>query len=507
MSNAKVVEALQRERLIEELDSNEELIYALAEQSLANFVRAAWQVLEPNTPLLWGWHLDAICEHLEAVNRGKIKRLIINIPPRNLKSIITSVCWPVWTWAQRAEKGNPLIGPPTRMIFTSYSQILSTKNSIDRRTLIESTWFQQGWGDRFELAADTNRQTEFANDYRGHMFATSMGGTATGRGGNILVVDDPHDTTSAASETQRNQDLLDFDQKFTSRLDDKKNGAIVIVMQRLHVSDLTGHVLGKPGGKEQWTQLSLPAIAEDEQRVEFPISGRVVVREPGSILHPEREGHEELERTKQDLGSMGFSGQYQQRPVSAEGGVFQRKWFKLQRLSSFPPMDVELQSWDFAVKDKKTSDFVVGLVLGRKGTTRYVIDMVRGRMNFPDSCSALVALSAKHPRAYKKAVEDKANGPAIIETVKSKVTGVVPVVPKGDKMQRANAISPEVEAGNWVLPEDAPWVSDFLLEVCNFPKDKHDDIVDAFTQGGLLLKASGPAMAPQAGHGSQHARR
>lgn len=493
-----------RDDLIKNLKAHEELQYQLAEGKLSRYVRAAWNVLEPNTPLMWGWHLDAICEHLEAVNLGQIQDLLINIPPRNLKSMTASVCWPTWTWAQKEKVGNPLVGPASRFIFTSYAQTLSSKLSMDRRTLMQSEWYQEGWGDRWSFSDDTNRQMEFANNHRGHIMATSMGGTATGRGGNILVVDDPHDTTSAASEVQRLQDLVDFDQKFTSRLDDKKRGAKVIIMQRLHVKDLSGHVLAKGG----YTHLCLPATAPARTVIPFPITKREAVREPGDILHPEREGTVELAKAKLNMGSQAYAGQYDQTPVELEGGMFKRKWWQyypLPPLEMAKSLDVVIESWDFAVKDKKGNDFVVGLVLGRKGAHRYVLDCSRDRLDFPASCKALQQLSAKWPRAYKKAIEDKANGPAVIAELKIKVTGLVAVEPIGDKVQRANAAAPEVEAGNWHLPDPKlgiHWVEDFIVELAAFPLGAHDDQVDAFSQGAHVLRSAGKISAPIAGHGS-----
>jgi predicted phage terminase large subunit-like protein len=225
-------------------------------------------------------------------------------------------------------------------------------------------------------------------------------------------------------------------------------------------------------------------------------------REPGDILHPDREGPLELAQAKKDLGSAGFAGQYEQSPQQLDGGIFKRSWWKYFNPLVMPRMDVIIQSWDFATKDKLSSDFVVGLVLGKRGADRYVLDCVRDRMDFPASCAALMALSMKWKTAHKKAIEGKANGPAVIAQLKSKITGLVEVEPIGDKMQRANACSPEVEAGNWHLPESAPWLSDFLFELGAFPRGKHDDTVDAFSQGAYVLRGTGIMPSPSSGHGS-----
>jgi len=443
----------------------------LAERKLADFIRQAWHVIEPATPYLHNWHIDLICEYLEAVSAGQITRLIINIPPRYMKSIAVSVMWPVWEWIRH---------PETRWIFASYSQSLSTKHSVDRRTIIQSDWYQSRWGDRFKLVEDHNLKTEFLNDKRGHMIATSVGGTSTGKGGNRLVVDDPLNPKEAASDVLRERANTWFDQTFYSRLDDKKTGAIVVIMQRLHEKDLTGHLLEQGG---EWEHLCLPAIAEDRQVIHFPMSGRTLVREPGDLLWPEREGPKEIEAAKLALRSYGFAGQYQQRPSPMEGGIFKRGWWKFYKE---PParFDEMLQSWDCSFKSASTSDYVVGQVWGRVGGEFYLLDQVRDRMDFTETLQAVRALTAKWPKARSKLIEDKANGQAVIDALKREIPGIIPVTPKESKEARAMAVQPFMEAGNVYLPDPsiAPWIHDFIEECAAFPNAAHDDQVDAMTQ-------------------------
>lgn len=453
------------------LPSLEEVRQELAERKLADFIRQAWHVIEPATPYLHNWHIDLICEYLEAVSAGQITRLIINIPPRYMKSIAVSVMWPVWEWIRH---------PETRWIFASYSQSLSTKHSVDRRTIIQSDWYQSRWGDRFKLVEDHNLKTEFLNDKRGHMIATSVGGTSTGKGGNRLVVDDPLNPKEAASDVLRERANTWFDQTFYSRLDDKKTGAIVVIMQRLHEKDLTGHLLEKGG---EWEHLCLPAIAEDRQVIHFPMSGRTLVREPGDLLWPEREGPKEIEAAKLALRSYGFAGQYQQRPSPMEGGIFKRGWWKFYKE---PParFDEMLQSWDCSFKSASTSDYVVGQVWGRVGGEFYLLDQVRDRMDFTETLQAVRALTAKWPKARSKLIEDKANGQAVIDALKREIPGIIPVTPKESKEARAMAVQPFMEAGNVYLPDPsiAPWIHDFIEECAAFPNAAHDDQVDAMTQ-------------------------
>lgn len=468
--------------------------------TLAKFVRHAWPVLEPATPYLHNWHIDLICEYLEALYAGEQTRLLFNVPPRYMKSSLVTIFGPVWDW---------IVRPHHRFLFTSYAASLSTKHSVDRRTLIESDWFHARFGDRFRLASDQNVKTEFSNDKRGHMTATSMAGTATGRGADYVVVDDPQDPKKAASDIQRERINTLFDQTFSQRLDDKRKGGIVVVMQRLHESDLTGHLLEQD---EEWTHVRLPNPELRPTTVVFPKSGRAIERDRGDILWPAREGEEEIARARIALGSQGFAGQYGQEPAPVEGGMFKRKWWKFWKPEGveLPPIridlgetgvhepevidlpvgfDQRLQSWDCAFKDTKASDYVVGQVWGARGAQRFLLDQMRDRMSFTETLDAMRLMTEQHPEAYAKLVEDKANGSAVIDTLKVELIGLIPVEPQGGKEARASAVSPQAEAGQVFLPHPAiaPWVYDLIEECAVFPNGAFDDQVDALTQALLRL--------------------
>lgn len=437
-------------------------------QHLNVYIRQSWRVIEPATEYLHNWHIDLICEYLEACKLRQIKRLIINIPPRSIKSTAVTVNFPTWLWT---------MAPHERFMFASYSQGLSTKHSIDRRDIIQSDWYQQGWGKVFQLTEDQNQKTEFRNDHAGHMIATSMTGTSTGKGCNFLIVDDPHNPLEAESDLQRDTAIESFDRTLSTRLDNKKQDVIIVVMQRLHEKDLTGHLLAQGG----WQNLCLPAIEEKRTVYYFPVSKTEKVREEGDILWPDREGPDELAQAKRQLGSYGFAGQYQQQPSPSGGGIVKRSWWRTYRKA---PDDFEkiIQSWDCTFKDAETSDFVVGQVWGKKGADAYLLDQVRGKWNITSTLQEVVALSAKWPKSSAKYVEDKANGTAVIALLKQKVPGLLPVNPEGGKIVRANAVSPYVESGNVYVPEESDYISDFLGEWDKFPNGDHDDQVDACTQ-------------------------
>lgn len=451
--------------------------YVLAEKSLQAFVKLAWRVLEPTTPLKWNWHLTLLCEYLEDIALGHNKRLIVNVPPRSLKSTIVTVCFPVWYWTKH---------PSKRFMCTSYAEGLSTKHSMDRRTILRSDWFQKGWGHKFKLSDDNDTKTEFTNNKRGHMTATSMLGTATGKGGNILIVDDPHDTTIAESEAKRKATLEAFDQKFTTRLDDKKEDSIIVVMQRLHLEDLTGHLL-KQGG---YVHLCLPAMAEEDEVRVFPVSGRVKQRRKGELLHDARESDKEITEMKLRLGSRGFAGQYQQRPTAKEGGLIKRHWIKYYQLSDLPhKWDELIQSWDCSFEDASTSDYVCGGVWGRYQANKYLLPWIcHEQLDVVGTIRAIINCTNNYPKAYAKLVEKKANGHAIIQIMSDKVPGIISWPPEGVKMEskeiRLQAHEPDFEAGNIWLPHPdlCPWVLDFVEELVNFPAVPNDDRVDMTTQ-------------------------
>ena len=438
-------------------------------------MRAAWPILEPATPFNENWHVDLIAEYLTLVRRREIKRLIINVPPRTGKSNLITVMFPTWVWTQE---------PHARFICSSYADSLSTKHSIDRRDIISSPWYQQLWGDRVTLADDQNLKTEYQNSARGVMVATSTGGGIVGKGADYIIIDDPHNPLQVLSDTERATALRHFDTALSTRLNDPQRGAIVLVMQRLHEGDLTGHLLAKQG----WEHVCIPAQAERNEVWKFPVSGRRYERKIDEMLWPTRWSVEVLDRFKSDLGSYGYAGQFQQRPSPAEGGILKRGWWK--RFDTPPEkFDQMIQSWDFTFKDSKGSDFVVGQVWGRVGSNKYLLDQIRAKLSFSGSLAAMRTMTLRWPAATAKIVEDKANGPAIIDALRNELTGIVPMFPQGSKLARAQAAAPELEAGNYWLPQ-TQWAEEMIEECAAFPNAAHDDMVDAWSQAACRFRTS-----------------
>jgi predicted phage terminase large subunit-like protein len=480
---------LTRPGILDELDAE------LASRSLREFVRQAWPIVEPFTPFVSGWHIDAIIDHLEAVSRGQIRNLLINVPPRHMKSLLVSVFWPAWEWIRWPER---------RWLYSSYGAQLSIRDSVKCRRLIESPQYQQRWGDRFALTSDQNTKGRFDNDRSGYRLSTSVGGAATGEGGDRIVCDDPHNVQEAESDSVRKGTIDWFDVVMSTRVNDPKTSAKVIVMQRCHQQDLSGHLIEQGG----WEHLVLPAEYEGPTRT-TSIGFADPRQEHGELLWPERFGPAEIESLKRSLGSYAAAGQLQQRPSPAGGGLLRRHWFRFWQPqgANLPPVLVRLpdgshqsipalelirvdemiQSWDCAFKDLETSDYVVGQVWGRTGANLILIDQIRDRMDCPTTVRAVRQLSATWPQCLAKLIEDKANGSAVIQMLAHEIPGILPVNPEGGKVARAAAISPLIEAGNVYLPHPqlAPWVNGLIEECAAFPNGAHDDQVDAMTQALL----------------------
>ena len=301
---------------------------------LSAFIHKSFNTINPSVKYSHNWHIDLIAEYLKEVYNGNIKRLIINIPPRSLKSVCISVAFPAWILGKN---------PSSRIIVASYSEILSLKHSTDCRIIINSQWFKKLFPD-FQLNQSQNEKHKFATTQNGYRFATSIGGSLTGEGGDILIVDDPHNPQQIMSDKYRLKTIEWFSNTFVSRLNDKKNGVIIIVMQRLHQKDLLGYLLSK--SENNCTVLAIPSIAEKDEY--YSIGNFEKFRKKGEILHPSREGIREIERIKKDMGSYVFSAQYQQKPIVKEGNMIKFQWIKRYKIK-IQPNRIFL-SFDTAIK-------------------------------------------------------------------------------------------------------------------------------------------------------------
>lgn len=486
-------------------DADREVAQRLTED-FGLFIREAWPIVEPATDFVHGWHIDVVAEHLTAVSNGELKRLIINVPPRTMKSLETSVFWPAWEWME---------SPHLRWLFASYAGALSVRDSLKMRRLVESkggkeegTIFERiGYqgalallhDDPWKLQGDQNAKTKYDTTATGFRLATSVGAMVTGEGGDRVVVDDPINPEQARSDVERETANRWWDETMTTRFNNDA-AAGVIVMQRLHEDDLTGHLIEQGG----WHHLCLPAEYERKHPFVYPKTiktdaGTTIAGDPrevdGQLLEPVRLSAERLTELRRGLGSYGFAGQMQQRPAPEGGGMFKAEWWKRYEPDQIPHVwQNVVASWDMRFSDSQSaqSSFVVGQVWGINGVQRYLLGQIRAKLSFTDSVKAVQAMANWMPDARSKLIEKKANGAAVIDTLSATVSGMIPIEPEGGKEVRAAACEPLVEAGNVFLPagqfipapagyEPTP-VDEFIGEHSAFPNGQNDDQVDAMTQ-------------------------
>ena len=412
------------------------LAAAVIRNDLYCFVQAAFPIVAAEDKLLGNWHIEAMCYELERVLRGEIKRLIITVPPRSLKSICASVALP----------GFALGHDPTRkFICVSYAQGLAEKHASDCRALMRSRMYQQVFRTRISQVKDT--QIEFATTAGGFRLATSVGGTLTGRGGNFIILDDPLKPQDAYSQTARDNLTQWYGSTLISRLDNKAEDAIVVVMQRLHVDDFVAHLLERGG----WTHLNLPAIAETEQRIQLGLE-RYRVRRIGEILHPEREPLTVLNNLKREMGSMDFNAQYQQTPVPPSGNLIKWSWFPFydtppRRM----PNDRTIVSWDTALSAKELSSYSACVVLQARGETLYMLDVIRERLEYPDLKRKVMESHRRWrnwTNDYALLIEDKGSGMSLMQDLNRERIHPIAIQPNTDKTIRMNAQTARIEAGS-----------------------------------------------------------
>lgn len=482
-----------------------------ASASLYEFVKQSWHVVEPGIPFIASWHIEAICEHLEAVSAGEIHRLLINIPPRHSKSTIVSVMWPAWEW---------ITDPAQKFLCASYSGNLSTRDNLKTRRLLQSPWYQERWGHMFAFAGDQNAKQRFENDKTGYRLATSVGGTATGEGGSRLILDDPHGAQAAQSEVMRESDLEWFDMVWSTRLNNPKTDAMVTVMQRLHERDISGHILEDIKG---WEHICIPAEWDGKTR-KTSLGAYDPRKKKGELICPERFGEKEITTLKQLLGTYGTAGQLQQDPTPSEGGILKVKHFNLwPSKSGLPPFEYILQSYDCAFTEKTTGDPTacsVWAIFTHKGIRNaMLIDAWDEHLSYPDLRARAVkdwtteygGMTKDSPYSRAKRpdrilVEAKASGQSLLQDLRlAKVPAVGYNPGQADKVSRAHQAAPTLELGLLWVPESGKnpghpvtWAAAFLKQLGKFPVAEHDDYVDTFTQAIIYLKNDGWFELPQA---------
>lgn len=484
----------------------------LMRRDFAAFVRAAWHVVNPGEEVIWGWHLQAICRHVQwayeelfRVRRARrdgvplheirpqdLQRLMINVPPRSAKSLIVAVFAPVWAW---------LHDPALTVRCTSGNLRVSDECSEFAFDLCTSSWFKETFEPEWQIRGDRTAKRKWANTAGGVRISMPMGAKVTGEGTDVVVIDDPQDAGDAHSEAKR-ESMFKRWRALSSRVKIQQQCLFVGIMQRLHEDDFTGRAA------KTWVNLCIPMEFEKDRRCTTPMldeeTGKPWVdprTEPGELMLPAFFTREGVEQRKIDLGSYGYAGQYQQRPAPEEGGLFKKAWFKPYDAyflpdgkpdwSRMPKMDQFYVSIDAAAKEGDTNDFTSMQVIGRQGRFRYVLDNVTRRMDFVKLIEALRTLLARWPTVSGVLIEEASNGIAAVSMLQAAgIANVIALKTEGGKNSRAAAVSPSCEAGDVMIPAAAPWRDAWLHELAVFPNGAHDDQVDAFTQALNYMRGS-----------------
>jgi predicted phage terminase large subunit-like protein len=440
-------------------------VNAACRKDFVSFVRKCFHVLAPSAIFYMNWHICAIAYCLEQVRLGVIKRLIITVPPRSLKSIISSVAFPAFVMGH---------DPTKRLIVASYSADLAIKHGNDFRAVVNSVEYRAIFPG-MRISAMKNTQAEVVTTLNGFRLAISVDGALTGRGGDIIIIDDPIAALAALSSQKSREHVRDwYFNTLLSRLDDKQNGAIVLVMQRLHEDDLAGVLLR---GSNEWTVLSLPAIAEQDEQIAIG-NGQLHCRHADDVLHPERVPREVLESLR-ELRAETFAAQYQQQPVAPDGALIKRAW--VRRYDQLSKSGQIIQSWDVANKQGEENDYSVCTTWLVHENKYYLIDVLRGRFDFP-TLRTKVSEHAKLHKASQVLIEDTGFGTALIQELKTAHFSIIPVKPEHDKKIRMSIQCAKFESGRVFFPKEAPWLADLEAELFAFPRGRHDDQVDSISQ-------------------------
>ena len=491
-----------------------------AEDSLAEFIRQSWHVIEPGQPYVHGWHIDFICEHLEAVTDGLVldngeyyNRLLINIPPGTMKSLVLNVFWPAWEWGPRNM-------PHLRYVCAAHKvENLSSRDSRRMRILITSQWYQDRWGDRVSLSRDQNEKLNFVNSAGGFRIATAIT-SLTGIRGDRVIIDDPHSVDSAASETQREAEVTTFLEAIPSRLNNPISSAIIVIMQRLHEEDISGVILDKDLA---YDHIMLP-MRYDPGRAAPTMLGIVDPRShEGELLFPARFPLNIVERDEKAMGSYATAGQFQQSPSPRGGGIIKVDQWQLWEPDAYPPFDYIIASLDTAYTEKTENDpsamTVWGVFSGGEGVaqaTRSVgssgimgavertYTQEHPKVMLMHAWTERLELhklvekvreTANRMRVDKILIENKASGHSVAQEIR-RVYGhedfsVQLIDPKGhDKISRLYSVQHLFEGGLIYAPNRS-WADMTINQTANFPKGKHDDLVDTVSMALRHLRDTG----------------
>src|SRR6266403_558817 len=446
--------------------SPQQVLRAILGTDFRAFVDYVFGVIRPATPFKPNWHIDAMAHKVSQVASGAVKRLIIAVPPRHLKSIIASVALPAWYLGHN---------PSERVVCVSYSGDLAKTHANDFRRAVKDPLYQAIFPN-MRLARETD--SELHTTLRGRRYATSIQGTLTGLGGNLFIIDDPLKPGDAPSDVTREGVIEWYRSTLVTRPDDKQAARIIVVMQRIHVDDLVGYLLDSDAG---FVVLSLPANAQATTTYDLG-GGRTHTREKGDLLHPAHEPAEVLREIRKSMGSMLFSAQYQQSPEPAGGKIIKRKMLRYYSTVERRPTDRIVLSWDIALSEQEAADYSACVVLINRGDSYYVHNVIRGKFPFDKLKEKIIEVKERYGRAASLVIEESPISHGLIQSLREKHINVVDIKPDRDKQSRLISQIDLFEGGSVLLPKDAPWLDAFVSELLSFP-GRHDDQVDALSQG------------------------
>ncbi len=436
-------------------------------EDLSAFIEKAFTVVSPGQTYRHNWHIDLIADRLQACADGRIKRLIVTLPPRGLKSIAASIAFPAWVLGH---------DPRRKVVTVSYNHELSDKLARDCRAVMESGFYHHVFP-MTRINPNKRSEREFETTRGGYRLSTSIGGTLTGRGGDLFIIDDPIKPGEVSSKAERESVKQWYANTLYSRLDDKREGVIVIVMQRVHLDDLVGHVIDK----EDWTIVNLPAIAGEDE-VHRTLDGRLIKRRlEGEALHTEREPISVLRGIERSIGTSLFSAQYLQQPMPEKGNILRWEWFRFYDALRTGPKTYLVQSWDTATKGEEIHDYSVGTTWLVDGSDYYLVDLIRERLEYPDLRRRVTDWYRRHNPRFL-VIEDHGSGSGLIQDLKRNRIPAKAFKPQYDKVTRAHTQSGTIESGAVHLPRKTPWLDAFKTECLQFPDGAHDDQVDSMIQ-------------------------
>ena len=447
--------------------SDRQTLDAILRNDFCAFLHRCVQTLNPGSKFLPNWHIDAIAHELQRIIDGENTRLIVNLPPRYLKSTIIAVSFPAFLLGHQ---------PTRRIICISYSEGLAAKHAADFRSIVESAWYRRIFPN-MELARATDMEVH--TTCRGYRKATSIAGTLTGLGGDLFIIDDPQKPVDAQSDARRDALNRWFSNTLISRLDNKRTSGIVIVMQRVHLQDLVGYLTDQ---SDEWKVLSLPAIAEVDEMVAVT-ERRFQKRHAGEALHPAHESIAMLERLRDTMAPDDFAAQYQQLPVPPGGGMIRREWLRYyDEAPNRWSANKVLISVDTASKAGAQNDWSVATVWYVVKEHYYMIDMMRGRFEYPSLREGLLTLAKRH-RPTSILIEDTGVGTALGQEFKAAAHYNVKLVAvHGDKISRLFVQQHKFATGLVLFPRNGHFVPEVERELLTFPQGKTDDIVDSISQ-------------------------